>query len=309
MSASSIRSGLILTPAEMVALPGDMTVPVDVSWFMPNVKRNPAEEFIAKRIPKAQRLDLDVVASKHLLGLPHMMPDAETFSEACGSIGIEPTTHVVLYDSTGVFSSPRALFMFKAFGHRKASILNGGLPRWEDEGRPVESGNPKPVKRTIYPPPTLDKNLIRSYEQMVINSSAVKPGAEIVLDARAHGRFTGEAPEPRPDLRSGHIPNSYSLPFSDCIRPQPSSNGVSYTVMKSEEELRDAASKTLGPNLTSVLNHERQVVNSCGSGMTAAVLWLSLQQMGVDSAIYDESWMGYAARPASEIHTGDGGEA
>ncbi|KAG8846351.1 hypothetical protein FRB96_002021 [Tulasnella sp. 330] len=342
MSALSFRSNLILSPADVVALPEDTTVPVDVSWFMPNIKRNPAEEFVAKRIPKAQRMDLDVVASKHPLGLPHMMPDARTFSEACGEsmgqgtaltlrddsltlerraelIGIEPTTHVVLppalsvpvapasasrdsprlgqgavtrrsriYDTTGVFSSPRALFMFKAFGHQKASILNGGLPRWEHEGKPFESGNLKPVKRTAYPPPTLDENLVRSYEQMVINAKEVKPDAEVVLDARAHGRFTGKDPEPRPDLRSGHIPNSYSLPFSDCVRPQTSESGASYTVMKSPEELREAAGKALGSNLDSVLSHQRQVVNTCGSGMTAAVLWLTLQQLGVDSAIYDE---------------------
>lgn len=100
--------------------------------------------------------------------------------------------------------------------------------------------------------------------------------------------FTGKDPEPRPDLRSGHIPNSYSLPFSECVRPQTSENGASYTVINSPDELRAAAQKALGSNLDAVLSHQRQVVNTCGSGMTAAVLWLTLQQLGVESAIYDE---------------------
>ncbi|KAG8903373.1 hypothetical protein FRB99_003395 [Tulasnella sp. 403] len=282
-----MHSRLIITPAELAALPPKATVPIDVSWFMPNVDRKPDEEFIKKRIPNARRMDLDVVASEHPLGLKHMMPTPEVFADACGTIGVTPSSHVVLYDTVGLFSSPRALFTFKAFGHENASILNGGLPRWEHEGYPTESGNPKVPERAVYPAPILNKGFIRDYEQIVQNSKAPAPTAEVVLDARSHGRFTGKDPEPRPSLSSGHIPNSLSLPFTDLVTPQATPSG-SYTVLPPTEKFRNAIEAALGPHLEDVLTAKRSVVNSCGSGMTAAVLWLALKELGIESAIYDE---------------------
>jgi len=229
-----------------------------------------------------------------------MLPSASFFAESCERIGVEPTSHVVLYDTIGVFSSPRALYMFKAFGHKSASILNGGLPRWEKEGRPIESGPPKPIAPSKYPAPIFKKDFVRSYEEIVKNSSAVQSDAELVLDARSHGRFTGQDPEPRPSLSSGHIPNSRSLPFSDLLKSQ-----SGYTVLPDPSTFRPIIEKALGPEVQNVFASQRKVVNSCGSGMTAAVLWLALKELGIDSAIYDESWTGYASRPESNIVKGE----
>jgi len=297
---SALSTKLVLTPVELSELPQETTVPIDVSWFMPNVSRDPNAEFLAKRIPNARRIDLDAVASEHPLGLKHMMPSPAFFAVSCEQIGVSPSSHVVLYDSAGVFSSPRALFMFKAFGHKSASILNGGLPRWEKEGHPIETGLPKPVTPTKYAEPTLNMSFIRGYHEIVQNTTVSASDAEIVLDARSRGRFTGEDPEPRPGLSSGHMPNSRSLPFTELLK---STDG--YTVLDSPERRREIVEKVLGPEMKNVFSGERHVVNSCGSGMTAAVLWLALQELGVDTAIYDESWTGYAIRSESTIVKGN----
>jgi len=147
---------------------------------MPNSPRNGQAEFLKERIPGAQFLDLDKVASPHSLGLKHMMPDPQAFAKACGKnirdvalnvsyililhqgqYGITPTTHVVFYDTHGVFSSPRALFMFRAFGHDRSSVLDGGLPRWKDEGLKTETGEPQQHDTKMYSVPDLNQQRIR----------------------------------------------------------------------------------------------------------------------------------------------------
>ncbi|KAG8937771.1 hypothetical protein FRC03_007864, partial [Tulasnella sp. 419] len=301
MSTGNATYSLVITPSELASLPRSSTKPIDVTWFMPNVPRDPYREFLAKRIPGSRRLDLDEVASEHELGLKHMMPSSEVFAEACESIGIEPSSHVVFYDSIGVFSSPRALFMFKAFGHKKASILNGGLPGWVHEGHPTESGELPSAKRASYPKPTLDSKFIRGktdlkclefyslnhadYADIVKNAQTASNNAEIVLDARSRGRFTGVDPEPRPSLSSGHIPNSRSLPFTELLESRTAGPDSSYTVLRPATETKAIFEEVLGND---GLGPQSNIINSCGSGMTAGVLWLALQELGVNSAIYDE---------------------
>ncbi|KAG8984478.1 hypothetical protein FRB90_005304, partial [Tulasnella sp. 427] len=290
MSASSrmrsSHSELVITPSQLAALPSSTTVPIDVTWFMPNVSRDPNAEFLEKRILNAQRMDLDVVASEHPLGLKHMMPTGEVFAQACEQIGVSPGSHVVLYDTHGVFSSPRALFMFKAFGHSKASILNGGLPRWIDEGHPTESCPVKDVKPAKYPAPTLKEDFVRSYEQ-IVKATAGGDGSTVVLDARPNGRFTGKDPEPRPGLSSGHMPSSRSLPFSNLLARQQGSSASAYTTLLAPSALLSEIEKAVGPSGLQRLK-QKEIINSCGSGMTAAVIWLALKELGVDSALYDE---------------------
>ena len=144
---------------------------------------------------------------------------------------------------------------------------------------------------TTYKTTSLDSSRIRSYDGIVNNTQADASDAatELVLDARSNERFTGEAPEPRPGLSSGHMPNSVSLPFTDLLS-SPSSTNPSYKTLKSPDELRKVLLKAVGSEqaLQDVLSGKKRVVNSCGSGMTAAVIWLALQELGVDSAIYDE---------------------
>ncbi|KAG6334929.1 hypothetical protein ID866_4171 [Astraeus odoratus] len=298
----------LLSPSQLrVSLSSGGVSLLDASWFMPNSPRNPYEEFVKKRIPGAHFLDLDKVASPHELGLKHMMPTERLFADACESFGIEPNSHVVIYDTHGVFSSPRALFMFRAFGHVKSSILDGGLPRWEAEGFETEHVPPADSKKSTYPTPNFDRTVVRSYEQVVANSMldpALDPSAELVVDARARGRFMGTDPEPRPGLSSGHIPHSLSLPFTAFLKTHTALNSrTQYTTFLSIPELRQALVNAIGAEQAElVIAGQRPITTSCGSGMTAGVLWLGLRMLGAPKvALYDESWTGYATRPESRI--------
>jgi len=154
--------------------------------------------------------------------------------------------------------------------------------------------------------PTLNSKVVRSYEQVVRNSQVPRDDkeSELVLDARSEGRFTGADPEPRPGLSSGHIPNALSLPFSNLLESHLSSS-PSYTTLLPPDKLRAAIEAALGPYAAAALSGERPLVTSCGSGMTAAIIWLALQELGVSSSLYDESWTGYAMRKESEIAKGD----
>jgi len=240
-------------------------------------------------------------------------------------MGISPETHVILYDAHGVFSSPRALFTFRAFSHNNSSVLNGGLPRWIEEGYRFESGDLHGAASTParYPPPKFNADVIKTYAQMVNNAAhpLADPETGIVLDARARGRYLGTDPEPRPGLPSGHIPNSFSLPFSHFTNTHMFSNEAflaehptfpfkMYTTLAEPGVLEHKLIKSIGRDrANAVLSGERRVVATCGSGMTAAVLWLGLsyiwegQQLPRPTTIslYDESWTGYAGRPESKI--------
>ncbi|KAI0932465.1 hypothetical protein AcV7_000430 [Taiwanofungus camphoratus] len=332
MSTGSIfgdNCPLVVSPAQLRSLAPSSVSVFDASWHMPGSPRSARDEFIAQRVPNAQFLDLDEVASPHELGLKHMMPSPEVFAEACENFGITPESHVVIYDTHGVFSSPRALFMFRAFGHSRSSILDGGLPAWIVHGCPTESGVPAPVRKSTYPVPKLDTRVVKSYQQVVSNAQvnpALEPIADIVLDARSHGRYLGTDPEPRPGLSSGHIPHSFSLPFSSFLqtnplpKPPPSTSFPTSTSPSSPSpplpELPKTYTTVLPPSIlhtalldalgseraTEVLQGKRGVVASCGSGMTAGVLWLGLSLLGVEGAgVYDESWTGYAMRKESKI--------
>ncbi|KAF9535576.1 Rhodanese-like domain-containing protein [Crepidotus variabilis] len=304
---ASQAAPLLITPSDLadkLKSPAGISI-LDATWFMPNAPRNAREEFMNSRIHHSQFLDLDGVASPHELGLKHMMPNSQTFAKACvEKLGISRDTRVVIYDSHGVFSSPRALFMFRAFGHINSSVLDGGLPRWVDEGYSATSGSLATPKFGQYDAPQLDADTIRSYEQMVSNSQLEGDAYEILLDARAKGRFTGIDAEPRPGLSSGHIPGSYSLPFNLFLRRQSNKKGdLEYTTFLSPSEIREALNTAVGTTKAQdIVDGRKPVITSCGSGMTAAVLWLGLQLLGVRKVgLYDESWTGYAMRSGSKI--------
>ncbi|THH21566.1 hypothetical protein EW146_g38 [Bondarzewia mesenterica] len=304
------KTPLLITPRELhetLRSSSDVSI-LDASWLMPNSPRIAKEEFMSKRIPGARYFDLDQVASPSELGLKHMMPSRPIFSEAMEKLGIKPSDHVIIYDSQGIFSSPRALFTFKAFGHHRASVLDGGLPRWEAEGLSTESGPPDDVRKTSYPALAPDESIIKSYTQVVNNSEielSKDPTAELVLDARARGRYLGTDPEPRPGLPSGHIPHSFSIPFNAFLRTNTVPNSTTmYTTFLPPAELRQKLVESVGEdNTQAIIRGERKVITSCGSGMTAGVLWLGLKLIAESSrvAIYDESWTGYASRKGSKI--------
>ena len=184
---------------------------VDASWHLPKAKRNGLEEFEQEHLPGAVFLDLDEVSDPES-DLPHTVPTEEYFSKKIGELGIRNDSWVVVYDTSGLFSAARVWWMFRAFGHERVSLLDGGLPKWKAENRPLSNGRSeaKPSQfRAVF-----NQEMFCDWESVQDHS---KNQNSLILDARPSERFAGEVDEPRPGLRSGHIPNSKNLPFMDLM--------------------------------------------------------------------------------------------
>ncbi|RYX94913.1 MAG: 3-mercaptopyruvate sulfurtransferase [Bradyrhizobiaceae bacterium] len=258
---------------------------VDASFKMPGVLPPPIDDYVAAHIPGAVFFDVDAV-SDHTADLPHMFPSEDQFAQDVAALGISSDDTVVLYDNGGWMASARAWWMFLSFGHAQVRILDGGLKKWQAEGRPVDAGKvtPKPANFAA----TFDPSYVRSKAQIVAN---LDTKAEQLVDARAANRFEGSVPEPRPGLRSGHIPGSRSLPYNALIDAETGT-------MKSLDGLRAAFDK-------SGLDLDRPVVTTCGSGVSAAVLTLAMYRLGVrGSALYDGSWSEWGLQNGPPVATG-----
>jgi len=307
---------------------------LDASWHMPSTKRNGHEEHQKKQIPTAQFFNIDTIAdpmgsNTNPNSLPHMLPSNENFRAATASLGIlSDDVPVVVYDSKGIFSSCRVWWMLHSYGHRPTYILDGGLPKWESEGREIISGTKDAGQKEKYKNKNkepkidlfgdsndldkrfaveLDKDCVRNYDEMVMHA---RNKNAIILDARSEGRFAGTDPEPREGLRSGSIPSSINLPFQNLLETKTVEivkNGavqtwLSYTQFKEKKELRRVVASGArkdsfgeageGISAGGLKAARTPIVTTCGSGVSACIIAAALRIAGFDHSIsvYDGSW-------------------
>lgn len=253
----------------------------DATKYLPNEPFDGLTKYREAHIPGARFFDIDVVADPDT-SLPHMAPTAGRFTRLMGEMGISNATRVIFYDQKGLQSSARGWWLMKLFGHEKAAVLDGGLPKWLAEGRATESGDAKPAAPSSYTP-DFRADLVKGIGDV---KRIIAGGNALILDARAKGRFDGTAPEPRPGLPSGHMPGAQSVPFNELLN--------------ADFTMKDAA--TLRARFAAAgADGAKPIVTSCGTGVTACILALGLRQAGLgDAAIYDGSWTEWAGRPETQ---------
>ena len=298
-------STALVSPAWLSANLSACTV-LDATWHMPAANRDPRlEHKNGPRIPGSRHFNVDDISDKSST-LPHMLPPAREFAAHMARLGVSHSRPVVVYDSYGLFSAARVWWTLKAFGHPLTAVLDGGLPAWTAAGYPLETGELSGSDGASSAPPvpeeqwTLDGGMVRDISQMLANVAAWESGLptrDLVADARPLGRYTGDAPEPRPGLPSGHIPHSRSVPFATLLDP------TDHNRLLPEGELRKVLSSAGVP----VDYASGKLVTSCGSGVTASIIYLALAMCGrplSETALYDGAWTEYGAHPSAPKATG-----
>ncbi len=274
----SVESPLVSTDwlASRINAP-DIRV-ADASWYLPQANRDPRAEYAAAHIPRAVFFDIDDL-SDETSSLPHMLAPATKFASRMRKLGLGDGNLIIVYDSAGIYSAPRAWWMLRAMGHADVTVLDGGLPKWRSEGRPLEDLSATPFARHFTA--RQDHALLKTYLQMKQN---LETNAYQVVDARGAPRFSAMEPEPRAGVRAGHIPRSLNVPYTELTNP----NGT----LKSREEL----TRVFAARGVDVM---RPTVTTCGSGITAATEMLALLVAGAkDVSLYDGSWAEWGASEA-----------
>jgi thiosulfate/3-mercaptopyruvate sulfurtransferase len=260
-------------------------VVVDASWHLPPAGRDGKAEYLEEHVPGALFFDIDDLSDADS-ALPHMLPSPEKFASRMRRMGIGDGNRVVAYDTVGLFSAARAWWMFQVMGHKDAAILDGGLPKWKAEGRPLEDG-PPPQQQERHFTARLQTMMVKDKSDVL---NVAEAGGAQILDARGAGRFDGSTPEPRKGLRSGHIPGSRNLPYTDLLNQD--------GTLMDTEDLRTAYERA-------GIDPAQPVITSCGSGVTAAVLSLGLTVLEArNHALYDGSWSEWGADVDLPIETG-----
>ena len=268
--------GLVSTDALAKILSSEDLVVLDATYFLPNTGKQGREEYERGHIPGSVFFDIDEISDKSR-PLPQMLPPAAQFSAAVGELGIDDTSQIVVYDAQGLASAPRVWWMFRMYGHARVSVLDGGLPKWRREGRPLVTAVPAPEKRRFTARTPVAQ--VRSRDEV---EAATRSTGQSIIDARSAGRFAGTDPEPRPGLRGGHIPTSVNLPSSKLIDPKEGT-------LLSQEDLGKAF-------LDAGIDPSRPAICTCGSGVSACAIAFALHRLGnANVAVYDGSWSEWGA--------------
>lgn len=254
---------------------------VDASWHLDG--RDARADFDQAHIPGAVFFDLDAVSDADS-PLPHMMPSQAAFSQAVGDLGLAADDLIVVYDTAGLFSAARVWWMFRTMGARDVRVLDGGLPLWRSCGFAVENG-PAVVRSAVFDAVATP----HAVAALADVRDALDRGDAQVIDARGAARFAGQAAEPRPGVRSGHMPGAINLPFGRLLGPDGR--------MKRGEALAQTF-------VDAGVDLDRPAVTTCGSGVTAAILTLGLAELGRPSRLYDGSWSEWGGRTDTPVQTG-----